>query len=328
MIKVSILGLAAVLVFVAFPCQAGINVNTPDVTFWPADKPTTDMTGLPTLTDQILGAKAQVVSFHSDPNYPEPDPDPADYLVDSHTSALYKREAGSGPLGTGIMSLDQFDPTRIVPGGTDPVGQLRGVLLYVSVRLRSGRLVLDNESANVIQTATLKIGATLRLFNDAIQLDFSTTRYATKTNTQPILKDIGTVPFDGQYPNPRLSEAELEKYCVGDDKLAAIISPNGPTSFDDAAPIYTDVTTDPNILALFIGNGTIDLSFTSKPFAEGSYDPGYTAIVWPSVVTFDIEMRVVYLYANAIPEPASMSLLGAALVPVLLRRFRGRKSRR
>lgn len=320
MLKLSVLGLAVAVFCLTSPCQALIDPAA-DVLYHPADTATAETL----LTGQIQAAKSLVVGVHA--SDPAPDPALDAYLADSHTSnplVFGNLEAGAG----GIISLDKFDPTRIpVPGG-DPVGQLRGVLLYLTVHLKSGRYVLDNETKSAIQTATVQIGAELHVINSALGINFSATPF--KEVTGALASDVntnGTDPYDGKFPNGNLSETELDKYCVGADKLAAIIDSDDPANFFAYAPLYTDLT-DPDKLALFTGSGTIDFVFTSDPYASATWTPSVLAYVWPSLVKFDIEARLVYLYADAaVPEPASMGLLVAAFAPVLLRRFRGRKSR-
>ena len=81
---------------------------------------------------------------------------------------------------------------------------------------------------------------------------------------------------------------------------------------------------NPDEMALFTGSGTVDFAYFSSPYADVDFSPNQIANIWPSTVTFDLEARLVYLYADAIPEPASMALMCAALTPVLARRFRRR----
>ena len=311
---VFVLGLAAVgIVMLASPCHAQLIDPNADVMYHPADSPTAEAF----LTTQILGVKATVVgAYAAEPNPPDPD----GFYADSHTKVFADLEAGA----SGIIALDQFDDTRIMPNGKQ-VEDLRGVLLYLTIHLKGGRIVLDNEALRAIQTATLQIGVNLQVNNAALDVDFSASPFAQTSGA--LANDVdtnGTDPYDGQWPNPHLSDAELDLYSTGADKLAAIIDPN---SFFTYAPIYVDLN-DPAELALFTGNGTVDFVYSSSPHGHAAFSPSQTANVWSSMVTFDLEARLVYLYAGIIPEPASMGLLVAALAPILARRRRRRRMSR
>lgn len=306
----------------ACPCQAQLIDPAADVEYHPASDPTLEAI----LDKQILDTRSLVVGVHAID--PAPDPDLDDYYSDSHTKVFADLHAGASD----IIRLDQFDPTRAMPGGNDPVGELRGVLLYLRVHLKGGRYVLDNETTRAIQTATLQIGANLNVKNassNPIPVDFSASPYA-QAELAPgatLASDVntdGTDPYDGARPDADWSDAVLDQYSTGADKLAAIIDPNDPSNFFEYVPMYTDLT-DPVALAAFTGNGTVDFVFSSSTYGHADYSPSQMVNIWPSRVTFDLEARLVYVYADAVPEPASMGLLLAALAPILVRRFRRRR---
>lgn len=313
-----VLGLVVVgAVMLALPGHAQtINPNA-DVLYHPADTATSESI----LNGQIQATKALVVgAYAADPNVPAPSPN--DYYSDSHTKVFSDLEAGA----SGIISLDQFDPTRAMPNSSNQVGQLRGALLYLTVHLKGGRLVIDNETRRAVTSAILQIGANLRVSQPTLGVNFSASPYAQASGS--LASDVntdGTDPYDGMFP-PDLSasDAELDLYSTGADKLAAIIDASDPNNFFAYQPIYVDLN-DPDIMALFTGSGTIDFGYSSSPYAHADYTPSQIVNVWPGMVTFDIEARLVYLYAETIPEPTSMALLSIALSPVLMRRIRRRK---
>ncbi len=310
---VSVLGLVVVGVMLASPCHAqSIDPNFVDVEFHPANSATTEAM----LTGQIQATKSQAeATYSADPNVPNP---PADaYYSDSHTKVFYDLQAGSA----GIIALDQFDPTRNMPNG-DPVGQLRGAMLYLTIHLKGGRIVLDNETMRAIQTATLQIGANLRVTQGGLNIDHSTSPYAEASS--PLAADVnsnGTDPYDGQWPNPTWDDATLDLYSTGADKLAAVIDSTDPANTFVDAPIYVDLS-NPTEIAMFTGNGTVDFVYTSSPYGHASYSPSQMANVWSSMVTFDLEARLVYLYADARPEPTTTARRGAGLGRMLTRRHR------
>lgn len=318
----SVLGLVVVVAGLASLCRAQLIDPDADVTYHPASTATAEAL----LTAQILGVRDTVVGAYA----ADPDPyDPADddYYSDSHTKVFADLEAGA----VGIFSLDQFDPTRTLPNTDTRVGKLRGAMLYLTVHLKRGRLVIDAETRRAITAATLQIGANLRVSNASLGVDFFASPHAEATGslTGDVYRHGDTAvpydPYDGQWPDPRLSEAELDLYSTGPDKLAAIIDPNDPNNSFVYAPIFVDLRgPDADAMALFTGSGTVDFAYFSSPYADVDFSPNQIANVWPSTVTFDLEARLVYLYADAIPEPASMGLICAALAPVLARRFRRR----
>jgi len=317
MLKLSVLGLAIAVFCLASPCQA----LDPDVTQYPASSATSGTE----LGRQILGLKDLVVGTHADPNYPGPDPNPDAYLADSHTSnPLTFGNLSANSRASGIMTLDKFDPTRILQGGTDPVGELRGVLLVLTVRLTSGRVVVDNEGSTAIG-ATIHNGAKITVSSEALVSDLVKKPYMEVIGN--LAKDAGG-PYDGMFPGEAgWNDANIDLYSTGTDKLAAIIRPDSPdidgVNYFQYTDLITDLTDPDNKLALFVGPGTIDFDFSSSPYQKPSF--GGTANAWSTSVTFDIQARLVYLYADAaVPEPASMGLLAAAFAPVLLRRFRGK----
>ena len=320
--RLLLLGLVVGVMSLATPSYAVLDAN--DVMYHPADSP---VLGNSVLTGQILDSKEATVNAYSNAGGNVTPPDPTSYYADSHTQTFSNLLAGTG----GTLSLDQYDPTRINPNTNKNVGQLRGVLLYLTVHLKGGRLVLDNESSKEIPSVVLQVGALLNVDQTSLRPDpdkpmFSANPYAeygTADTGTPVAADIvsGPDPFDGQIPNYMASDDVLDQYCQGADKLADIIDPDAPGSSFDYAPLYTELT-DPAKLALFVGDGTIDLTYDSLPFGYGDFG-GQVANVWPSAVTFDIEARVVYLYAqDAVPEPATLCLLAGTAVPALLRRRR------
>jgi len=244
----------------ASPCHAQID-PTADVLYHPADNPTTEAF----LTGQIQGAKALVVGVHG--NDPLP-PDPDAYYADSHTKVFADLAAGA----SGIIALDKFDPTRTMYENGDPVGELRGVLLYLTVHLKGGRLVLDNEASEAIQSAVLQIGANLNVSNAALGVNFSASPYAEAelapgTTLASDVNTNSTDPYDGKRPDRTLSDAVLDLYSTGADKLAAIIDPNDPDNFFEYIPLYNDLH-DPDEIALFTSSGpddkTILFAFSSS----------------------------------------------------------------
>lgn len=320
---VFVAGLAVVGIMLASPCHAQLIDPNDDVEFHHAlvTNPTTEAA----LTAQILGVKGTVVGAYASEALP---PAQDAYYSDSHSQVFGNLEAGA----SGIIALDKFDPTRTNPGTNDTVGKLRGVLLYLTVHLKGGRLVLDNETTRAIQTATLQIGANLNVTSrDAtLGVNFASSPFVEVSGS--LAADVntdGSDPFDGQWPSQNLTSAQLDQYSTGADKLAAIIDPADPNNFFEFVPIYVDLS-EPAEVALFTDDGsgeTIDFVFNSSPYGHVDYSPSQLANAWSSKVTFDLEARLVYLYAEAIPEPTSMALLGACLTPILARRLRRRKSR-
>ncbi len=270
---------------------------------------------------QINGTAGNVSGAHGDP-IPL-----SDYYGDAHTVVLTNVRAGA----SGYFDLIQFNPNRTLnDDGTTVISQLQGVLLYFTVQLTKGRQVLDNETGNPVSQAIVTIGTSLRVWSPTSITGVDCMINPSVSNSGSLAPDTNG-PYDGFPPGNlyTMTEAQLDNYSLGyADKLAAIINPSDPNSRAEVPNvIYLD--TDPShagILAAFTGTGTVRFDYTSllNTYHEASSQgvPGWT--VSPR---FDIEARVVYLYA-AVPEPASMGLLAAAFLPMMARRIRKRKARR
>jgi hypothetical protein len=220
----------------------------------------------------------------------------------------------------GIIALKQFVPGGILPDGNS-VGQLEGVVLDFTMYLNGGRYVLDNENAFPVLVTKVWIGGTLGVVNDALGVHFERSPLK-QVNSVTLAKDVGTNPYDGQWPDPDWSYAVLDLYSNPTelDKLAVIIQPGDPAY---SYTLHMEFT-DPADLAKFTGTGQI--SFTYNSLLNQGHDTGGQDVhAWPGRLTFNIEAHVLYVYAGA-PEPATMGLLAAAFAPVLLRR-RKRQSR-
>jgi hypothetical protein len=265
----------------------------------------------------VLGVAAAVFSLAS--------PCQAAPAVESDANTFGDLEVGAP---SGIIALDQFNPDGILPNG-DPVGELQGVLLYLRVHLKRGRLVLDNENEGelLVTVRKLWIGGTLGVVNEDLNVHYEASPLKqVPENTVILAKDVnidGTDLHDGQWPDTGLGDAVLDLYSdpADHDKLAVIIRPDDPLySFE-----YTHTYTTAADLAIFTGTG--EVSFEYGSLLEQGYDVGGQDVnAWSVPLTFDIEAQVIYLYAG-VPEPASMGLLAAAFVPVLARRLRKRKTR-
>jgi hypothetical protein len=312
--KLCVLALAVAVFSVVSPCQALIDPNA-DVLYHPSGQGTAEAA----LTAQIQATAGTVSGAHSGDI---PPPTPNDYYADSHTKVFKDLEAGATSSNSGIITLDQFNPNRFMPNG-DPVGELQGVLLYFTVHLKSGRQVLDNESTKKVVAAIVQIGTSLHAwsYDPDIGINFT---------TDPNVRVTGDLAADTNGPDnftydETMTQAEINAASTGPDKLAAIINPNDPANSYGEQPIYTDVT-DPVALAAFIGTGQVRFDYDSSPITS-HYAGNQDVADWAIPPKFDIEARVVYLYAADVPEPASMGLLAAVFVPVLARRLRKRKSR-
>jgi hypothetical protein len=265
----------------------------------------------------VLGLVVVVVSLAS--------PCQAAPAVESDANTFGDLEVGAL---SGIIALDQFNPDGILPNG-DPVGELQGVLLYLRVHLKRGRLVLDNENEGelLVNVRKLWIGGTLGVVNEDLNIHYEASPLKqVPENTVILTKDVdvtGTNPYDGQWPDTGLSDAVLDLYSAQEDhdKLAVIIRPDDP----DYSFLYQATYTAATDLEIFTGTGEVSFEYGSH--LEQGYDVGGQDVnAWSVPLTFDIEAQVIYLYAG-VPEPASMGLLAAAFAPVLLRRLQKRKSR-
>jgi hypothetical protein len=310
-LRLSLSGLVVAVLCLASPCQALIN-SDPDVKYYPAK----DATMGTFLGSQILGITDTVAQAYGDAG--QPIPDPATQYADSNT-AVFENLYTGGP--TRNFVLDQFNPNRILPNG-DQVGELQGVLLYFTVKLKSGRKVIDNETAAMISGVTARIGADLHVWSDDPTIGI---HFEAHPRVTPLPKDLA-VDMDSADGKPKwwlMTQEQIEAVSTGTDRLAAIIDPTDPANSYDQNPIYTKIN-DPAALAAFVGTGKILFKFDSDPNTSSSaLNQGVTT--WSVPPQFDIEARVVYLYAA--PEPASMGLLAAAFIPVLARRRRKRESR-
>ena len=311
--RIFVLGLVVGAICLVSPCQATIDPRA-DVLFHPATQGTAEAA----LTGQIQATTATVVGAHSGDTHP---PTPADFYADSHTKVFSNLQAGA----TGFFSLDQFNPNRFLNNdGVTPVGKLQGVLLYFTIHLKSGRLVFDNESTQTVSAAIVQIGTSLSAWSTdpAVGIQFLTNPRVTKSGSL-----AGDLTPDGFPDLAHMTQAQIDAASTGPDKLAAIIDPGDPANSHVEQPIYTDLT-NATALAAFVkqpsGTGKITFGYVSQP-TTSHFAGNQDVIEWAIPPTFDIEARVVYLYA-AVPEPASMGLLAAAFVPVLARRMRKRQS--
>jgi len=307
------LGFVVGVVFLASPCQALITPG--DITLHPSGQPTAETA----LTGQIQATAGAVSGAHSgDPNPPSPD----DFFADAHTKVFADLKAGA----SGVFTLDQFNPNRTLPNG-DPVGQLQGLLLYFTVHLKTGRQVFDNETNKVVNTAVLQIGTSLSVWSTNPAAGVNCAISPSASNSGSLAAD--PVPdFPSGFPNPNtLTPTQINAYSIGPDRLAAVIDPNAASSRDEVNAIHLDTeSTSAAILAAFTGTGTVSFNYTSllNTYHEVS---SQGVIGWTISPKFDLEARVVYLYAGSVPEPASMGLLAAASMPLLARRLRKRKAR-
>jgi len=330
LLRLSLLGLVVAVFSLASPCQALITPG--DVLFRPAADPNTAES---MLNQQIMSTAVVVSGAHSTPADPVT---PNDYYADSHTWVFGDLSVNK----SGIFTLDKFNQLdelgrpRLING--DPVGQLQGMLLYFTVQLKRGRQVLDNESTTKeVANAIVEIGTSLTVLSGDSRIGVNCVISPSASARGKLFADT-----DGpDYPTKPLpifelmSQGWIEAASIGTDRLAAIIdptnvNPNDPNrSREEVNAIKLD--TDPAhtaILAAFTSTGPNDktASFSYASQYHENHTATQLAIGWSIPVKFDLEARVVYLYA-AVPEPASMGLLAAAFAPVLLRRLRKRKSR-
>jgi hypothetical protein len=313
--RLFVLGLAAAVFSLAAPCQALID-PTADVLYHPSSQGTAEAA----LTSQIQATAVTVSGAHAGD---DPPPTPNDYYADSHTAVFADLEAGATSLNSGIITLAQFNPNRFLnDDGVTPLGELQGVLLYFTVHLKSGRQVFDNESTEKVVAAIVQIGTSLHAWSYDPDIGINFTTAPNVSVTGDLLAD--TNGADNFTYEETMTQAQIDAASTGPDKLAAIIKPDNPANFYGEQPIYTDVT-DPVALAAFIGTGQVRFDYDSSPITS-HYAGNQNVADWAIPPKFDIEARVVYLYA-AVPDPASMGLLAAAFAPVLLRRLRKRKSR-
>ena len=333
LLRLSLLGLVVAVFSLASPCQALITPG--DVLYRPAADPNTAES---MLNQQIMGTAVVVSGAHSTPEDPVT---PSDYYADSHTKVFGDLQTSKDGK-SGIFTLDQFnqldefDRPRLING--DPIGKLQGMLLYFTMHLKSGRQVVDNEYDGVVE-ATVAISTELRVQS----IDPTTHIYDPNIGINLLIDSSLTGSrsldpdkngsYDGRPPAnlATLAQDEIDKWSYDGstpdkhDKLALIIDPNSPDNMRVAVPIYLGLDTNPDALNAFVGTGTVEFGYTGKAVLSNT-TKSTNVSAWGLAPRYDIEARVVYLYA-AVPEPASMGLLAAAFAPVLLRRLQKRKSR-
>ena len=327
-LRLSLFGLVVAVFCLASPCQALIDID-PDVSYHPAAGAASDPFFVGDLGKQIEGTAVTVSGIRSTPENPVT---PSDYYADSHTAVfgdLKTSKAGK----TGIFTLDQFNQLdelgqpRLIDG--NPIGKLQGMLLYITMHLKSGRKVADNES-NMVVEATVGLFANLRVHSTD-----------TTIGIDPLLIDSSLVKtghmdpdkggsYDGRPPTDlaTLGQDEIDKWSYDGlspdkrDKLTVVIDPN-----DENANyrITRDVYLDGDVLDAFVGTGTVEFGYIGEGYLSDNPE-NMDVVSWGFAPRYDIEARVVYLYA-AVPEPASMGLLAAAFAPLLVRRLRKRKTR-
>jgi hypothetical protein len=329
--RLFVLGLAVAVFSLASPCQALID-PTADVKLWPSLDPTAETA----LTGQIQATTGIVVGAHSGDAVP---PTPSDYYADSHTVVFGNLSVNKSGIFTldKFNQLDEFGQPRLIDG--NPIGKLQGLLLYFTVQLKSGRQVLDNESTTKeVANAIVEIGTSLTVLSVDKDGKYDPT-IGVNCAISPSASASGKLFADTDGPDyptrplpffELMSQEWIEAASMGTDRLAAIIDPDAASSREEVNAIKLD--TDPAhtaILAAFTSTGTNDktVSFSYASLYNENHTATQLAIGWSIPVKFDLEARVVYLYAAAVPEPASMGLLAAAFVPVLARRLRKRKTR-
>jgi len=303
--------LAIAVLSLASPSYGTIDPNA-DVLYHPVTLPTSETT----LTQQVSATHVAVQGAYGDPNDVPPD---SSLYADSHSEVVSKYAGGGTPSYFSLSMYNPNDADHIVQG--NPAGQLEGVMLYVTVTLASGRQVLDNEDNEAIAAATVDIGVSLSLscLDPVIgpEIGFM---------TNPRVSNAGSLAADSNDPPPfadiyTMTDEELDWASYGDDRLAAVIDPDDANNQYQDQPIYT--ITDPDMLAAFTGDGEIMFSYLSLP-TTSHFVGDQNFVEWSVSPTFEMEARVVYLYTG-VPEPASLGLLSAALLPALTKRIRKRK---
>jgi hypothetical protein len=319
--RLLLLGLAVAILSFVRPCLATIDPLA-DIVGHQVSQPTTEAT----LDQQIAATMVLINGAYAGAG--ETPPTPAETLADSFTKVFHNIPAGGNQQ---TFTLNKFDATKTINGNP---AVLQGVLLYFTVTLKSGRQVIDNESAQKVNGAIVQIGVNLSTWcYDPALTDFG-------FQANPRVTKIGNLAADtngpdygppSYYPNiATMTAAQIEAASTGADRLAAIIDPNDPANSTSKQPIYTVLSSqDAAALAAFVYDGTgattLTFAYDSDPY-QVHQAASQDVIDWVVPPTFDIEARVVYLYAAAsVPEPASIGLLSAALLPMLTRRLRKTK---
>lgn len=196
-----------------------------------------------------------------------------------------------------IVSYEaDIDPTNVGSGSVvslpqfDPaLGTLTGVELYLEAEAFSGTIIWDNES-DTITHVSLGIGATVTA--DAPE--------SLTIIVVPLQEGEADVPIDNE---PNDGDADF----AGTDTL--IVTGNTGSDSDSASP---------STLGAYIGTETFDVTISSVLETTTSTSGG-DGECQTTAGQYDGKVTVEYTY---VPEPATLSLIGAGLGALLLRRKR------
>ncbi|MCD6303620.1 MAG: choice-of-anchor E domain-containing protein [Planctomycetes bacterium] len=224
----------------------------------------------------------------------DPNANPLWYKYDS-------RQAGADPQGpfpvnaSGTFELPQFD---------DQGGQrtLKYVTLVCEGFSFNGSVVLDNENPNHGGTASIEVGANINVTSSVPTAPLVVLVIPNDSNTGTITADDDPDYF-GDFTGP--------------DSIAAGAQPGYDSEFETL-----DETQD---LSDYVGNGMIPWDFTSSTLVTYQSDVG-AFFVRSREVDFDLTATVYYGWETGVPEPATLCLLGASGVGLLLKRRRRRLS--